>query len=349
MATTSTKSLEQLKAEKKAFEDAGTWNPSGSKKQGKIEDAIKVLEPEKYGAETVASAKQKLANSTVPLGTSTDGLGMGTGFGTSSGSGSSVNLNSIYQSALNDPKLLSLQDELNKKKQARDEAVAGENNNPFYTEATRVGKINSINEKANAEINTLSDQISEMKADAQIKVNIANQQYNIDDNNYKNQLQKLNLLISSGAITNASSSDIASISQATGLTTSMVKGIIAKAKEDSIPSNVITSTDDNGNVTVSVINTKTGQVIAQNSLGNVGNATNGSGGGSKVTDKDVGVAISLLREQDDINNGEPDKLLSDWEIQSAYDNLLTKYGNPDTALDLLESAMSKGGFSRWTN
>ena len=77
--------------------------------------------------------------------------------------------------------------------------------------------------KANDEINTLQYQISEKKADAQVKINIATQQYNIDSQEYQQNLTKLNMLITSGALMNASGSDISQIAVATGMSTEMVK------------------------------------------------------------------------------------------------------------------------------
>lgn len=285
-------STSELRDYIKRAEQAG-YSISESKDLRKAVDLLKVQEPDKYGSETVESAKKKLSSSTTPetrarLGLS--GASSASPFGSfGSDNASGINLQQIYDQALNDPELKALEDELNAKKRARDEAEADINNNPYYAEATRVGKIEKLNQRANDEINTLQSQITEKRADAQVKVNIATQQYNIDSQEYQKNLQKLNLLISSGAITGASSSDISQIALATGMSTDMVKSIIETTKAGQVQTSVLSATDDNGNVTVSVINTKTGEVIAQNSLGAIGNK---QGSGTSEEKQLYNIAVS---------------------------------------------------------
>lgn len=249
------------------------YSLSTSKDLGKAQDLLKTLEPDKYGAETVASAKTKLLNSTTPetqqrLGITSSASPLSSGGGTPSGS--KVNLNEIYNTAINDPALKALEDELNQKKQAKDAENAKINDNPWYAEATRVGKIAKLDEKAGNEINTLQQQIDSKKADAQVRVNIAAQQYNIDNQEYKNNLDKLNLLLGSGALTNASGSEIAQIAVATGLTTAQVNALKENAAKADVEPYVVNSTDDYGNVTVSIIDLNSGGIIATNNLGSIG-------------------------------------------------------------------------------
>lgn len=293
-------SYDELTTFIKKASDAG-YSISTSKELGKAEDLRKVLKPEKYGSKTVQDAKNKLSNSTTAetqarlgIGGSTAGAsGLGSSF---SGGTPSLDLNKMYADLMNDPELKSLQDELNAKKRAKDEASADINDNPFFAEATRVGKQAKLDEKANNEINTIQSQIDQKKADAQIKINIATQQYNIESDQYQRNLSKLNTLISTGALMNASGSDIAQIAQATGMSTSMVNGIITKMKQDQVKPQVITSTSDNGVVTVSVVDGNTGKVINQSSLGAVGNKQNS--GGSTLKDSDVQqTVISTLASQ----------------------------------------------------
>jgi len=289
--------IDELKAQGKT--------ESTSKSLGKYVDALKVLQPQKYGAETVAFAQKKLSTSTEPLSQAgaEGGSGLAGGSGLGAGQPAGIDLNKIYENELNSPELQSLQSELDIKKQARDAAEGDINDNPYYTEATRVGKISKLNQRANNEITTLQSQIDQKKADAQVKVNIANQQYNIEDKQYQNNIQKLNLLISSGAIVGASSKDIADIALATGMSTDMVKSIVNTTKQGQVQTSVSSATDDNGNVTVSVINSKTGEVIAQNSLGAIGNKQDGSGETldkqEKAFDSAVSDGIAQLQKGED--------------------------------------------------
>ena len=269
MSTTTGLSLEQLKTKRKALMDQGK-ELSTSKELGKIEMAIKVLQPNKYSPEQVSSAQRDLSliNKPTTPGISSTASKSDTGSLMPGGSGGSsgFDLNKIYETGLSDANVKGLEGELNTKKMARDRALADINDNPFYTEATRVGKVAKLDEKANNEINTLQDQITQAKADAQVKVNIATQQYNINSQEYQKNLTKLNTLISSGAISGASSSDIASIALATGMSTSMINSIVAKVKEGN--KSLQTTTDNAGNVTI--FDANTGQII--NTIKGIGKA-----------------------------------------------------------------------------
>ena len=345
-------SAEGIKAEIKRLKSLGKTE-STSKEVGKLVNALKILEPNKYDAKQVAAAKTSLQSNTTPetkanLGLSTPGgSSSGGSLGLSGGGTSGVNLMDTYNEALSG--VSDLQKELDAKKAARDAALADVNDNPFYTEATRVGKQAKVNEASVNDINTIESQIAQKKADAQVAVNIRTQQYNIDDKNYQNNLQKLNTLISTGAIVNATSSDIAQIAQATGMSTNMVQSVIAKAKSDQVKPQVITSTDDNGKVTVSVVDGVTGRVISQNSLGNVaGTKTTKDTTPTPDTNKYLTKAISILKEVDIENYGTADKLLSSWEADDAYNRILALVGN-DTAMadSVFKQAIKSGGYNSW--
>lgn len=285
----------------KRAEKAG-YSISKSKELGKAENLRKLLRPDKYGKKTVEDAKKSLKVSTTTetqaklgIGGSSSSSGL-SGMGFSGGGTPTLDLNKLYDDLMNSPELKALNDELVAKKKAKDEASANINDNPFYAEATRVGKQAKLDEKANDEINTLQYQIDQKKADAQVRINIATQQYNIESQEYQQNLQKLNMLITSGALMNASGSDISQIAVATGMSTEMVKGIIDKMKSDQIKPQVITSTNDSGVVTVSVVDSMTGKVINQSSLGAVGNKQNTPGGSLKDSDIQQ-VIISKLASQ----------------------------------------------------
>lgn len=183
------------------------------------------------------------------------------------------NLQNIYDQATSTPEITQLQSELTAKKDALTKAVANINDNPFYSEATRTGRVAKLEDRAQREIADIQDQLNLKNADAQTKVNIALQQYDINNQAYQTQLQRLNFLISSGALLNVSSADLADLAVSTGLTTDMIKGIQTKMVEDKVNPTVITNTDDSGNVTVSVVDATTGKTISQNSLGTIGKAS----------------------------------------------------------------------------
>src|SRR3990167_893729 len=147
------------------------------------------------------------------------------------------------------------------------------------TQATRVGKIAKINEKYNDDATTLQNERAMKLADAEIKVNLAMKQYDISNEAYKNQLSVFNSLLSAGGLTNATGEDIASYAVATVIPTSLIQGIADKQKQEAIKPQVFDNTDDNGNVTLSIVDVNTGNIINTTSLGKVGG---GSGGGGEL-------------------------------------------------------------------
>jgi hypothetical protein len=206
MSTTTGVSLEELKTKRSALKASGK-SLSTSKEMGKIEDAIKVLQPNKYNSGQITQAKAKLASSTQP--------------GTTA---SSTDLSALEQ------QLASKQDALVK-------ATGNINDNPWYSEATRVGKLAKLNNIAQLEISNLNTQLAQKKQDIE---------------NAKPKTQ------------------------------------------------VVTSTDDQGNMYTAVIDTATGQVINKSNLGQVGKATKvtgGSGGGTASDSAQMVEAINTIKQQ----------------------------------------------------
>ena len=68
-------------------------------------------------------------------------------------------------------------------------------------------------------------------------------------------------------------------------------------KSDQVKPQVITSTNDSGVVTVSIIDGATGKVINQNSLGAIGNKQTGGSGGSLKDSEIQQTIISVLSSQ----------------------------------------------------
>jgi hypothetical protein len=138
------------------------------------------------------------------------------------------------------------------------------NDNPFYSEATRVGKQASLNTAANNDINTLTaqqtqqqTQLASLKADAAIKVNAATGQYDINNKAYQQTLQTFNQLMAAGGLANADANTLASYSVATGLPVSMLQSI----QQTEAAKNVKTQLFSSDNGTVTGIDANTGQVL----------------------------------------------------------------------------------------
>ena len=148
MSTTTGVSLEELKRQRAALIAQGK-ELSTSKELGKIEQAIKVLQPDKYDAAQVASAQQNLKLINEPV---VSGPGGATMPGTSSGASSGVS---------------ALEKQLLDKQTALDVATKNLNDNPWYSEATRVGKLAKLNNIAQLEIGNIQNALSQKKQDVQ--------------------------------------------------------------------------------------------------------------------------------------------------------------------------------------
>lgn len=132
MPKTSGLSLEELKAKRQQLMSQGK-ELSTSKDLGKIENAIKTLQPNMYSDKQVASAKLALSSSTQPS------------LSASSGS------------------LSALEQQLASKKDALLKATKNLNDNPWYSEATRVGKLAKLNNIAQLEIGNIQSQINQQQ------------------------------------------------------------------------------------------------------------------------------------------------------------------------------------------
>jgi hypothetical protein len=236
--------------------------------------------------------QQKAAGVTPTAGMGTPGATPSGASGYSMPTQPTIDLQATYDKAYNTPEITSAQAEVNAADQkilaaqkARDEATAINNDNPFYSEATRVGKINQINEKYNADLTTMQNEknlaagkLAQLKSDAEIKINLAMKQYDINNQQYQDQLKQFNALLSAGALVNAAPEDIAAYATAVGMPYAMIAGVVAQQKKEEIKPQMITSTDDNGNVTATIIDTATGDVIKQTSLGTIAGGSSGTGG-----------------------------------------------------------------------
>jgi len=157
MSTTTGVSLEELKRQRAALIAQGK-ELSTSKELGKIEQAIKVLQPDKYDAAQVASAQQNLKLINEPVVSGPGGATMpGTSSGASSGSGGGGS----------NAEVSALEKQLLDKQTALDVATKNLNDNPWYSEATRVGKLAKLNNIAQLEIGNIQNALSQKKQDFQ--------------------------------------------------------------------------------------------------------------------------------------------------------------------------------------
>jgi hypothetical protein len=258
--------------------------------------------PEKFNSYLATqnqTAQNNPSGAPVATGGSPGITGASGGLGLSGGP-APLDLQAVYNGAYNSPDIVAanksisdLQAQVTARQTALNTALAGINDNPFYSEATRVGKQAQLNTEAQNDMNVLNNQLVTAQnnlvlkqADAQRQVNIATDQYNINRQEYQDSLSRFNMLLSSGAFTYASASDLATISTQTGISTSMLQSIQKQAQQKDVAPQIITSTDNAGNLSIVTVDKNTGAVINQETLGGVGKSKPGTGTGTTAVAQD---------------------------------------------------------------
>lgn len=305
---------------------------------------------------------QQQANAGVPQnGVNSSGGDASGGMGGFGGSAPAVpHLQALYDTAYtNNPDakaaqaaIAKLQGDLTVRTQARDKAVSDENDNPFYAEATRVGRVQKINDNYNNDSNTITGQLttaqtnlSNIKAEAERQVNLAQGQYSLDNGAYKQNLDEFNTLLSAGGLNGASDSTLAQLSVSTGMPVSMLKGI--QSSQSAKNTQIVTSTDNSGNLTVAAIDTTNGSIISTSTLGGVGKAAKGkSGAGGNVGDPNTNVNKSITSQfYQDIASSKQQKL--NGISVGVYPQMIAKYANALSLPEINKLYLSSPQGQKW--
>lgn len=282
-----------------------------------------------------------------------------------------IDLTSVYNTAYNTPEITAsnkavsdAQAEIDKAQAAHDAEMAIINDNPLYSAGTMTGKADKLDKKFSADLNRLQNakaiaagELAQKKADAEIKVNLAMKQYDINNQAYKDSLSLFNSLLDAGALINASGTDIAGYASTLGIPTSMINSIVSSQKAKAVNSQVITATDNSGNMTAVVINKDTGAVISKTSLGKIDGTKVGTATDTKQSyynyaksDARSGVTLQQMLQ---IYGGylTPNEIYATYNSNSTHGpakedaNMLKSYGiNPGlNAADALSALLGGGG------
>lgn len=240
------------------------------------------------GANKTAAAQNAAASKTTV--TSGGGSTLGSGSGVSGSGASSFNVTETYDKLYQDLGIDALksdvaakQAEITARRERLAEAQAVINENPWYAEATRTGKLRRLEEQAQADIENIAREqallqakVDEANQQLATKTNLSTQQYQIDRQARADAVEELNTLITSKA--DLSNINIGDFAARTGMSADTISALVAATQAEEINPDVIQSTDDSGNVTVTVIDKNTGAIVGQQSLGRIGKADNSGGG-----------------------------------------------------------------------
>jgi hypothetical protein len=237
----------------------------------------------------IASQTAKMASTPTTGLPATTATGATTTAGTGTGVGYSapvapINLPDIYKGLYTASGIDAMQTDLTNKEQQYLTAKAKISDNPFLSASMVDKRLARLDAEYASTAKPIQDQIAMKKADIQTQIDLQTKQFDINSQSAKDALAQFNSLLDAGALAGASGDDIANITKATGISSSMIQSAINATNEKNQTANtqVITSTADNGTVTATVINKNTGAIIKQQNLGKIGNVQ--SGGGLSETD-----------------------------------------------------------------
>lgn len=254
----------------------------------------------------------------------------------------------------NTPEIQAAQKAITERQTALAKASGDINDNPFYSEATRVGKQAMLTDRANADIKVQQDKLAMLKADAKLKLDAETGQYNINRQAYKDSLDQFNTFLNAGALDSASGEDIANFAVQTGIPTSMIQSAINTNNEKKIKTE-IKYIDDGTNINAVLIDQKTGKPLSTEVIGkSEPKAAKAATADDKLaagnfTNAQISKAIKILAEADVMTAGTNDKLLSAEEQQQALLKIQSEIAaDPNIAYQLLQKAFEQGGFDSWT-
>lgn len=176
-----------------------------------------------------------------------------------------LNLPDLYKGLYESQGISELEKSLNDKGKAFADAQMKINDNPFLSESSRVGRVQKLQTDYNNNVKNDQDLLAMKKQDIATQLDIATKQFDIDSQSAKQALDQFNVLLQSGALAGASGNDIANITKATGISSSMIQSAIGSQKEKDRQTSV-TTVDDGKNIYSVVIDTKTGQIINKQAI-----------------------------------------------------------------------------------
>lgn len=239
-----------------------------------------------------------------------------------------IDLPAQFESLMQSSGVGDLEDKLAEQTRQFTEAKAQSNDNPFLSEATRVGREAKLQKLFDERTANIRGEIATKRADVETKLNLELKQFDINSQQARDALTQFNTLLGMGALAGASGEDIANITRGTGISSSMIQSAIKASQAEEVDTQVVTSTNNAGVVTATVINKKTGEVINKSSLGAVGKARVAGEEDTEINEQEVKFSLA-----EDVRTGRGVR-----DIFAIYSGLL----EPDQILQLYNSNSPHG-------
>ncbi len=171
-------------------------------------------------APTAAPKVAPLATPTTPTGTPSAGTG------TDFVAPTPIDLPGLYQTLTKSAGVSTIEQALADKATAYAEAQKKINDNPFLSEATRVGRVAKLSADYNNQIKNEQDLLALRKADVETQLNLQSKQFDITSQAARDAMERFNTLLKMGSLDGASGEDIANIVRSTGLSSSAIQSAI---------------------------------------------------------------------------------------------------------------------------
>ena len=294
----------QIEQTGQPYQQAQTQNASASTSGGNPETAQDLVDMGYYGY-TGWGDDEAIADFNATQGAGKGGPSSGgSGDGTSPDffSQPDIDFSDLFDTLHAESGITELEAQLSAQTQSFNDAQSKINDNPFLSEASRVGRIQKLQIDFNANSQGTRDDIATKKADIETKLNIQMKEFEINSQQASQNLERFQILLSSGALNNATGEDIANITRATGLSSSMIYSMIEANKNKNVQTSVI-SWDDGENQGFSIINTQTGEIIKTDTVAQ--SEPSSTGGGTATERREVGLQQTQQNAIADIKAGSP--------------------------------------------
>lgn len=213
-----------------------------------------------------------------------------------------IDLPKLYEQLYASSGVRDIEADLTARTNAYNEQVAKIKDNPYLSEATMTGRISKLDEKFRADSALAQNNIAMKKADIETKLDLETKQFDINSQQVKLAWDQFNNLLSSGALDNASGEDIANITRATGISSSMIQSAIDYSKKKNAPELSISQFDDGTNVYAVAIDDQ-GNVVNRQIIGQSEPSKSGGGGATKTEIKEQEKTQNLANLKQSVKNG----------------------------------------------
>jgi hypothetical protein len=156
----------------------------------------------------------------------------------------SINLPQIYENLYAQSGIKDKEAEYTTMEKSFIEAKGKINDNPFLSEATRVGREAKLQKLFDERTANIRNEIATKKADIEMQLNLQTKQFDINTQQAQLALSQFNSLLEMGALNSASGEDIANITRSTGLSSQMIQAAVQANKVKGYSSS--TQTFDDG-------------------------------------------------------------------------------------------------------